>query len=231
MKRAAFAALCAMTLAAGCGDSGESSSSTTSGQEKTAPAPDLEAVKGYLTDHTARLRTDVATLREDAEAYYDLAEGVDFDYEKLLADHREEVAELVKQRPGRLREGQPGLRGDGGRRRRRPLARRLRRDHRRRRRQLRPRVRRPVRHQDARRQDLQAAGQLQLPDRDRALRHGAEVRRQGRRARPRRRRQGRVRRGAARRRLPTSPPRATSRSRPRPSTPTPRPTNPRCRTR
>ena len=50
-------------------------------------------------------------------------------------------------------------------------------------------------------QDLQAARQLQLPDRDGRLRHRAEVRGQGRQARPRRRRQGRVRRGDARRRL------------------------------
>ena len=67
--------------------------------------------------------------------------------------------------------------------------------------------------------DVQAAGQLQLADRDLRLRDRAEVRGQGRQARPRRRRQGRVRRGAARRRLPASPRRATSDETPRSSTP------------
>ena len=74
----------------------------------------------------------------------------------------------------------------------------------------RPRERRPVQIKTPAGKDVQAARQLLLPDRDLALRHRAEVRRQGRRARPRRRRQGRLRRGAAGRRLPTSPPRATS---------------------
>ena len=103
--------------------------------------------------------------------------------------------------PGAVRRREPGLRGDGGRRRRRPVARRLRRDHRRGRRQERPGERRPDHAQDAGRQDLRPARQLQLPDRDVRLRHRAEVRRQGRRARPRRRRQGQLRRGGAGRRL------------------------------
>ena len=65
----------------------------------------------------------------------------------------------------------------------------------------RSRERRPVLDQDAGGQDVQAARQLQLPDRDVDLRHRPEVRGQGRRARPRRRRQGRVRRGGPGRRL------------------------------
>ena len=112
-----------------------------------------------------------------------------------------EVAAVRQAGAGRLRGRQPGVRGDGGRRRRRPVARRLRRDHRRGRRRVRPGERGPDQPEDAGRQVVRPAGQLQLPDRDLGLRHRAEVRRQGRRARPRRRRQGDVRRGHAGRRL------------------------------
>ena len=59
----------------------------------------------------------------------------------------------------------------------------------------------PFDDQDAGRPHVQAARQLQLPDRDRRLRDRSEVRRQGRQARSRRRRQGRVRRGGAGREL------------------------------
>ena len=103
---------------------------------------------------------------------------------------------------GDVPQGQSRLRGDGGRRGGRAVAGRLRRDHRRRRRQVRPGERRAVLDPHARRQDLRAARQLLLPARDLAVGHRAAVRGAGRGARPRRRRQGRLRRGAARRRLP-----------------------------
>ena len=65
----------------------------------------------------------------------------------------------------------------------------------------------PFSAQDAGRQDVQAARATSSPDRDRAFGHRAEVRRQGRQARPRRRRQGQ--RSPRRCRTPTSssPPR------------------------
>ena len=61
-----------------------------------AKGTDLSAIKDYLLAHTERLVADTGTLRADAEAYYALAEGADFDYGKLLADKRSEVAASVK---------------------------------------------------------------------------------------------------------------------------------------
>ena len=122
--------------------------------------------------------------------------------------NREEVAAAVKELQERPHPGQPGLRGDGGRRRRRARARRLRRDHRRRRRRLRPGERRPVRHHDARpARPSSSRATSSRWSRRRSFGTEPKFAGQGRRARPRRRRQGRVRRGAARRRLPASPPR------------------------
>ena len=57
---------------------------------------DLTAVKGYLLAHTERLVTDGAAVRVNAEAYYRLAKSVDFDYDRLLADHRAEARRLVR---------------------------------------------------------------------------------------------------------------------------------------
>jgi hypothetical protein len=90
----ALAAVAALG-AAGCGGSDDKSTDT-QGAATTASAADLSAIKQYLLEHTQSLSTDVGALREDAEAYYALAEQVDFDYAKLLADRRAEVRKLVK---------------------------------------------------------------------------------------------------------------------------------------
>lgn len=85
-----FAALAlAIPVAAGCGDS-ESDETTTE-----ASAAQLTPVKGYLTDHSAELVDQVGVLRENADAYYELAESVDFDYARLLEEHGDEVAEIL----------------------------------------------------------------------------------------------------------------------------------------
>ena len=79
-----------MTLAA-CG--GDDSA------KKTTPTPeastDLSAIKTYLLDHTQRLSRDVATMKDNAQQYHDLAEQSGFDTKKLLADHQPEVAKLL----------------------------------------------------------------------------------------------------------------------------------------
>jgi hypothetical protein len=89
----AFAALVALA-AAGCG--GDDKGATTTPTSAAATGADLGAIKDYLLAHTQRLVTDTGTLRADAEAYYALAKGADFDYGKLLADRRDEVAASVK---------------------------------------------------------------------------------------------------------------------------------------
>ena len=104
----------ALTLAA-CG--GDDSA------EKTTPTPeastDLSAIKTYLLDHTQRLSRDVATMKENAQQYHDLAEQSGFDTKKLLADHQRGGRQAPRRRQEDLRRRQPGLRGDGGRRGRR----------------------------------------------------------------------------------------------------------------
>src|SRR3954466_3859294 len=91
--RRSFAVLglaAALTIAAcGGGDSAK----------KTTPTPeastDLSAIKTYLLDHTQRLSRDVATMKDNAQQYHDLAEQSGFDTQKLLAGHRPEVAKLL----------------------------------------------------------------------------------------------------------------------------------------
>ncbi|MEX2107445.1 MAG: hypothetical protein WD827_01000 [Solirubrobacterales bacterium] len=95
-SRANFAlALVALTfaapIAAGCGDS--DSSEETAATE--AGAAQLEPVKGYLTDHSAELVEQVEVLRGNADDYYELAESVNFDYQRLLDEHGDEVAEIL----------------------------------------------------------------------------------------------------------------------------------------
>src|SRR3954451_9558769 len=90
--RRSFAVLglaAALTIAA-CG--GDDSA------KKTTPTPeastDLSAFKSYLLDHTQRLSRDVATMKDNAQRYHDLAEQSGFDTKKLLADPRWGVAKL-----------------------------------------------------------------------------------------------------------------------------------------
>jgi len=86
----ALAALaCAVPVVAGCGDSGDEE--TTAG----ADTAQLSPVKQYLTDHSAELVTQVEDLKADADEYYELAESVDFDYDRLLAEHGPEVEEIL----------------------------------------------------------------------------------------------------------------------------------------
>jgi hypothetical protein len=90
----ALAAAAALGVA-GCGGSDDDKTDTQR-TATTASAADLGAIKQYLLQHTEQLTTDVGALREDAEAYYALAEQSEFDYAKLLADQRSEVRGLVK---------------------------------------------------------------------------------------------------------------------------------------
>jgi Imelysin len=80
----------ALTIAAALSACGDSDS-----EETTAGAAELAPVKTYLTDHSAELVEQVDLLRENADEYYDLAESVDFDYQRLLDEHGDEVEELL----------------------------------------------------------------------------------------------------------------------------------------
>jgi hypothetical protein len=101
----ALAAAAALGVA-GCGGSDDDKTDTQRAATN-ASAADLGAIKQYLLQHTTQLTTDVGALREDAEAYYALAEQSDFDYAKLLADQRSEVRGLVKDLQARFAKANP----------------------------------------------------------------------------------------------------------------------------
>jgi hypothetical protein len=88
---------------AGCGDDDDGEETTTN----ESSAADLTAVKDYLTAHTADLTEQVAALRAHGESYYELAESVDFDYERLMDQHGEEVAQLLDQSKQAFRKANP----------------------------------------------------------------------------------------------------------------------------
>ena len=183
-------------------------------------AADLQPVKDFLLEHTERSTTDAAKLRERRRGVLRARRGRGL---RLRAAARRTSAPTCKAFVEQAQEtfaaanpayeemegvvaGVPSLADydviiDAGRR------------------QERPRERRADHAQDAGRQDVRPAGQLQLPDRDVRVRHRAEVRGQGRRARPRRRRQGRASARRCRTPTSTSPPRASSRRPRRSSTP------------
>jgi hypothetical protein len=78
----------ALALASCGGDDGDTST-------QASDSAGLSAIKDYLTAHTADLKENVAAMNADAERYYELAESVDFDYSRLLAEHREELAGIL----------------------------------------------------------------------------------------------------------------------------------------
>jgi hypothetical protein len=101
MARKLVAALVAAAALAGCG-----SDDPEPAAEKT-PAADLGAIKDYLLTHTASLQEHTAALAADAEAYHAAAEQAGFDYQKLLADNRQEVASLIENMQATFQEANP----------------------------------------------------------------------------------------------------------------------------
>ncbi|HEX6665152.1 MAG TPA: hypothetical protein VF081_00975 [Solirubrobacterales bacterium] len=77
-------------LLAGCG--GSDSEETTSAE---AAAAELAPVKTYLTDHSAELVEQVDLLQASADEYYELAKSVDFDYDRLLKEHGDDVERIL----------------------------------------------------------------------------------------------------------------------------------------
>ena len=79
-------------VASGCGDDDDGDETTTA----ESSGADLQAVKDYLTEHTAELSEQVAALASNGERYYELAESVDFDYERLMDQHGDEAAQVLE---------------------------------------------------------------------------------------------------------------------------------------
>jgi hypothetical protein len=95
MRRLLSLFVLGLALAA-CGSDEDANTETTPRESPAAAQADLGAIKTYLLDHTRRLVTSVEQLQRDAQAYYDLAEAAGFDYGRLLAERRDEVAAAVK---------------------------------------------------------------------------------------------------------------------------------------
>ena len=90
--------LLALLAAAGCGDDDDSGDDAAKTTETSAAAEaDLTAIKSYLTDHSAALTEQTAILKEQGQAYYDLAKANDFDYQKMLEENRDEVAAILEE--------------------------------------------------------------------------------------------------------------------------------------
>ena len=95
MRAQLVAACIGLAALVGCGGDDEPEPAAT--QEPAAAAEtDLSPIKDYLLDHSSRLAADTEKLSSQADEYYALAKAVDFDYGKLLADNRDEVATLVQ---------------------------------------------------------------------------------------------------------------------------------------
>ena len=189
----------ALTLGACGGDDGDSADRGASGTGAAQGQADLAAIKTFLLEHTERLSAEVTSLREGAERYYAMAKATKFDYDRLLAERRPQVRAFVKQGQRQFAAANPAYEemegvvagvpslaefdvsidagGDAS--------------------DPENAVPFSIRTSDGR--TFKQPGKPQLPGRDLAVRHRAEVRRQGRPARPRRRRPRGVRRGAARR--------------------------------
>src|SRR5215218_1420679 len=70
---------------AACGDDDSGSAPDDSAAERSTA--DLGAIKGYLLEHTVRLKRDTAEIRRGAERYYRLAKAAGFDYPRLLRSY------------------------------------------------------------------------------------------------------------------------------------------------
>jgi hypothetical protein len=87
-----------IVLLAGCGGDGTDAAPATTAAETSGgiDADDLAGVKSYLTDHTAQLTGATEEFAALAEEYNALARSVDYDYARLVAEHREEVSRILE---------------------------------------------------------------------------------------------------------------------------------------
>src|SRR3954447_6401729 len=104
-----LAALLALAVAACGGEDKAAESSTPQSKPATQAAQqaDLAAIKTYLLEHTQRLSTSVGLLQRDAQEYYNLAKASNFDYAKLLSEHRAQVQTTINELQGAHVEANP----------------------------------------------------------------------------------------------------------------------------
>lgn len=88
----------ALTALAGCGSDGDGDTAGSSTpQPRRAAGEDLGAIKAYLLEHTDALAATTATLAEQGERYRALAESAGFQYERLLAERRDDVRAAIEE--------------------------------------------------------------------------------------------------------------------------------------
>jgi hypothetical protein len=83
----------AALVAVGCG--GDDDSTTDSSSSQSGSGSDLVAIKDYLNEHTQLLAEQTEIMLEDGEEYYELAKSENFDYEKLMKEHGDEVSDIL----------------------------------------------------------------------------------------------------------------------------------------
>jgi hypothetical protein len=95
---------------AGCGgDDADEAGSTTAAAETTGAVAgvELDGVKSYLTDHTEKLAGATAEFDTLAKEYDALAKGVDYDHDRLLSEHGDEVSRILADAKQRWTEANP----------------------------------------------------------------------------------------------------------------------------
>jgi len=97
----------AAIITAGCGDDRNDDRAAAPATPAQSAGSDLGAIKGYLLDHTVLLTKETAALRGQAERYYALAKGSDFDYAELLRTKRAEVKGLITEAQATFRRANP----------------------------------------------------------------------------------------------------------------------------
>ena len=108
MRRTSAVALLGLALALpACGDDESDSSQEATKTNSGAQAADLGAIKGYLLEHTERLKADTAEITKGAEEYYALAKAADFDYARLMRENRAEVRSFVAEAQDAFRRANP----------------------------------------------------------------------------------------------------------------------------
>ena len=142
-RRWTVTTLLAAAAFAGCGGDDEPASTSS----PPAQGADLGAIKAFLLEHTAQLQQRGGGAARGRRGLLRAGRGRRLRLRSSCStEQRAEVQGFVERSQEAFAARQPGLRGDGGRRGRRALAGRLRRDHRRRRRRLGSRERRAVQH-------------------------------------------------------------------------------------